>query len=325
MASKPTVTLTLAGDSEKLTKAFDQVGADAKQMEREISTASKGVVSAGQEAGKGFDTAIEGFDTADTRAMGFRDTITGVQDTMKGLTDDSLSLGDRLLTLGMGVGDLASGFVNLLLPALRTMWTTLVTNVIPAIWSTTSALLASPITWIVLGIIALIAILILLVTHWDQVKAVVGNVVNWIVDRWSGLMGWFAGVPGWFGRIFGAVGSAIGGAFKSAINFVIGLVNGGINKINWLLDRVNDVSGIVGIPAVPHIPHVPRLHSGGIVPGPMGSEQLAILQASEKVTPRGESGGGGVALRVAPGGDAEVGSLIDRLVQTGVITAVAVS
>lgn len=57
-------------------------------------------------------------DEVDTKAMGFRDTITGVQDTMKGLSDASLSTGDRLLTLGMGIGDLGSAGYNLLAPAM---------------------------------------------------------------------------------------------------------------------------------------------------------------------------------------------------------------
>jgi polyhydroxyalkanoate synthesis regulator phasin len=59
----------------------------------------------------------EASDEVDTKAMGFRDTITGVQDTMKGLSDTSLSTGDRLLTLGAGIGDLGSAGYNLLVPA----------------------------------------------------------------------------------------------------------------------------------------------------------------------------------------------------------------
>jgi methyl-accepting chemotaxis protein len=64
-----------------------------------------------------------GFDKVDQGAMGFRDTITGVQDTMTGFQAlmgqgeaASETLGDKLLILGTGVGDLASGMVNLILP-----------------------------------------------------------------------------------------------------------------------------------------------------------------------------------------------------------------
>ncbi|UOZ10549.1 hypothetical protein [Amycolatopsis sp. WQ 127309] len=60
----------------------------------------------------------EASDEVDTRAMGFRDTVTGVQDTLKGLSDQSLSTGDRLFTLGAGIGDLGSAGYNLLVPAM---------------------------------------------------------------------------------------------------------------------------------------------------------------------------------------------------------------
>lgn len=319
MASKPTVTLTLAGDEKKLTEAFDRVGAASKSMSDKVDDAGRSM----RNSSKSFDTAIEGFDTVDTRAMGFRDTITGVSDTMKGLTDDSLSLEEKLLTLGMGIGDLASGFVNLLLPSLRTFWTTLTTSVIPAVWSFTTALLSNPITWVIIGIAALIAIIVLLVKHWDWVKDAASTAAGWVRDRWNDLMGWFGGIPAWFGRIFGGIGDAISGAFKSVINWVI-------DRLNWLIGVANKV--IYGINLVnpfsdiPSIPNVPRLHTGTArVPGAPGEESLAILQAGETVTPAGSAGGGGaVGLYVAPGGDQEVGSLIDRLVQTGVITAVAV-
>ena len=42
-----------------------------------------------------------------------------------------------------------------------------------ATWAFNAALLANPLTWIVLGIVALIAALVLLVKHWDTVKRVV--------------------------------------------------------------------------------------------------------------------------------------------------------
>lgn len=52
-------------------------------------------------------------------------------------------------------------------------------------WAFTAALLANPITWIVLGVVALIAGLVLLVTHWDAVKAAAGDAIGWIVEKWA--------------------------------------------------------------------------------------------------------------------------------------------
>lgn len=39
---------------------------------------------------------------------------------------------------------------------------------------------------------------------------------------------------------------------------------------------------------------IPKFHSGGVVPGPVGSEQLAMLQGGETVLPIGAQGGGSV-------------------------------
>lgn len=292
MGSKPTVTLTLAGDESKLTDAFDKVGAASKSMADKVDDSSKDMRSAGDR----FDTLTESADGAESKFMGFHDVLDGVKGGLETLADPSASLTDKLIGLGQAGADIAGGLASFLIPALQTMWTTLTTTVIPAIWSFTSALLANPITWIVIGVAALIAALILLVTHWDQVKQVVGAVVNWIVDRWNGLMSWFAGIPAWFGRIFSGIGDAIGSAFKSAINFVIGLVNWVIDRINWLLDRINDASGIVGIPAIPHIPHIPRMHTGGVVPGMPGQEVMTILQAGERVSTSGQGGGVGLVV-----------------------------
>ena len=313
VASKPTVTLTLAGDEKKLTEAFERVGAASKSMSDQVDDSSKTMRTAGDR----FEATTERFDTLDTRAMGFRDTLTGLQDGFKGLTDDSDSLLDTLLLLGFGIGDLASGFVNFLLPMLRTFWTTLVESVIPAVWSFTSALLANPITWVVIGIAALIAIIVLLVKHWDWVKEAASNAAGWVRDRWNDLMGWFAGIPAWFGRIFGAVGDAISGAFKGALNWVI-------DRLNWLVDRANDL--IYGINLVnpfndiPAIPHIPRMHTGGVVPGAPGTESLAILQAGERVTAANSAAGGG-AVTIAFTGDTNsaFASAFQMLVQTGQI------
>src|ERR1700749_4520453 len=105
------VTLTFAGETKGLTAAAD-----------ESTTALRKVGSASDEAAGGFHRAGEAADAVDTKAMGFRDTITGVQDTMTGLqkiTSGQGSLADGLFQLGAGVGDLGSGFYNFLIPALQ--------------------------------------------------------------------------------------------------------------------------------------------------------------------------------------------------------------
>ncbi len=59
---------------------------------------------------------------------------------------------------------------------------------------------------------------------------------------------------------------------------------------------------------------IPKLHSGGVVPGPAGSETLALLQAGERVIPRG-GGGGGIVVNVAGSiiGPSGVDELMDMM------------
>jgi phage-related protein len=94
---------------------FDRVGQAAESAGKKMHESSSG----GEQMGRGIDRATEAADTLDTRAMGYRDTLTGVQDSMNGVS--MIANGDLFngfLTLGMGVGDLASGFANFLLPNL---------------------------------------------------------------------------------------------------------------------------------------------------------------------------------------------------------------
>jgi hypothetical protein len=315
MANKPTVTLTLAGDEDRLTDAFDRVGASSKQMTDKVDDSSKGM----HDAGTRLDSLTESADGAEGKFMGFHDVLDGVKGGLETLADPSASLTDKLIGLGQAGADIAGGLASFLLPALQTMWTTLTTTVIPAVWSFTSALLANPITWVVLGVAALIGVLYLLGARWDDVKNVVGTVINWIVDRWTGLMSWFSGVPDWFGRIFGAIGNAISGAFKSVINWIV-------DRLNWLIDLANKV--IYGINVVSpfsdisSIPHVPHMHTGGIAPGMPGQETLAVLQGRERVlSPASSVGqGGGAAIAFSGDTDSAFASAFQYLVQTGVIT-----
>lgn len=318
MASKPTVELTLSGDEKKLTEAFARVGQASKGMADDVDRSSKDMVSA---SGDAQGRLTEGFDTTDTRAMGFRDTITGLQDGFKGLSDDSLGLGERLLLLGTGVGDLASGMVNFVIPTLASFGRTLFTKAIPAVWGFTTALLANPLTWIVLGIIALIAAIVLMIVHWDKVKAVVSNVIRWIRDRWNGIVDWFKGIPGRIGAALGNIGTVIGNVFKGAINFLIDGLNWGIDRVNDLIHGINAATSLIpGVGAIPDIPHVSRLHGGGVVPGMVGSEQMMMLQAGERVIPRGQDGNsGGGRLEVVGDADGAVATMIKKLIRDGVL------
>ncbi len=75
------------------------------------------------------------------------------------------------------------------------------TPVIASVWSFTTALLANPVTWIVIGIIGLIVALIALWRNWDAVTAwcqgAWNGFVTGISDGFQQVMDWFGALPGW--------------------------------------------------------------------------------------------------------------------------------
>lgn len=145
--SKPTVTLTLAGDADKLDRVFAETGQAADKMEAQLKAAAAGSDAAFSgssdriresttrtrkafddtaESSKRFDEVGERFDQLDTRAMGFRDGVTGAQDSMTSLA--SFARGDfqnGLLYAGSGLSDLGSSMYNSVIPSIKQTVTTM--------------------------------------------------------------------------------------------------------------------------------------------------------------------------------------------------------
>lgn len=88
-----------------------------------------------------------------------------------------------------------------------------------SIWAANVALLANPITWIILAIVALIAIIILLVMNWDAVVAFLSTV-------WQGFVDWFIGVMdaflGWWNGLWTAVWEWIVSVWNNIVAGVTG-------------------------------------------------------------------------------------------------------
>lgn len=292
MANGNTVTITLAGDPKPAEDAFKRV--------------SKASDDAGKHTEDSFDRAKEKTDELDTKSMGFRDTLTGIQDGTKGIkqaADGNWGF-DTLLLLGTGVGDLASGFTNFLIPATKAMKIEQL--------GLNLAFLSSPLTWIILAIIALIVIIVLIATKttwfqdiwkkvWGGIKDAAHAVGSWfkdtlwnkwikgafdaISDKVKDLWDWFKKAPGRLKDFFKDIAGFITAPFKAAFNLISDLWNNTIGRLSWTIPSW--IPGIGG--KTISAPQLPKFHSGGTVPGAPGSEMLAILQAGEKVTPAGQS------------------------------------
>lgn len=347
MSSKPTVTVTLAGDEQRLTKAFDNTGSAALKMQDQVSSASRGM----SEVGSAGDRMTETFDTAETRFTGFYDTIGGTKDALAAFSDESLSTSDKLIALGQAGADLAGGMVGFVIPAVQGMWaklmaTSAATATLAAVqtgWNAITAastvamgalnavIRANPILFMVGLLAVLVGAFMLLwnksegfrnffIGMWNGIKSVVGGVVNWIKGAFNGVVSFFSGLPGRIGSALGALGGIAKNIFKGAVNGVVDALNWFLDhSINWLINRVNDVSGAIGIPAIPTIPHIPRMHAGGTVPGPLGRERMIIAQGGEEVTTRGRAGGGGTTVEFVGDTDSAMASAFMKLVRTGAI------
>jgi hypothetical protein len=199
-------------------------------------------------------------------------------------------------------------------------------------WVWNASLWASPITWIVLGIVALIAVIVLIATKttwfqdlwrvtWGWIKDAAEAVGKWFVDTlwgvyikgtWDGIVAgviwlkdnivtqfnawksvaqsagdFLMGIPGRIATAFKAVTNAILWPFKTAFNMVSTAWNNTVGRLSWTIPGWVPVVGGNSISA----PKLPQWHTGGIVPGSMGQEVLAVLKAGERVTAGVGSGG----------------------------------
>lgn len=123
------------------------------------------------------------------------------------------------------------------------------------------AMFANPVTWIVLGIMALIAVIVLLVMHWDKVTAALQTAWEWIknvataiwdhlVAAWQGFVNIITAlVMPAFNAIWGSVSKIIQ-AFQGG-GFLAGIKQIGVSIIQWLLTPVQKLLGMLSkIPGI---------------------------------------------------------------------------
>ena len=139
---------------------------------------------------------------------------------------------------------------------------------------------------------------------WTGLTNIFSKLGSWFGERWNDVTNALANVSAWFGNMFTSaynavknafssigsffsgvwdtvksifvnagqmVGSAVGGAFRSAVNAVLGtienVVNGFIGMINGVLDTVRGLPGLGWVGSVGYV-SLPRLARGGIVDSP---------------------------------------------------------
>lgn len=156
-------------------------------------------------------------------------------------------------------------------------------------WAWNIAQLASPTTWIILAIAALIAIIVVIATKTDWFQRAWRNSWKWIKDAAANTWDWLKKVPGWIGTAFAKVANFITLPFRAAFNLVATAWNSTVGRLSWTVPGW--VPGIGGNSI--SVPHIPRFHTGGVVPGRPGTEVPIMAMAGEEIRWPGNRGAGG--------------------------------
>lgn len=131
------------------------------------------------------------------------------------------------------------------------IWTKVATA---AQWLFNTALYGCPVVWIVAGIMAIIAAVVLLVKYWD-------NVVVWFKKLWNSIVGIFKAaweaikkiwsvVTGWFSNLWGGIKAGAGKAWEGVKN-TISKAREGVQKAwgsvkGWFSNLWNGVKNVTG-------------------------------------------------------------------------------
>lgn len=188
--------------------------------------------------------------------------------------------------------------------------TAVVALVTAAQWAWNAAQLASPTTWIVLAILALIGVIVLIATKTDWFQRAWRASWNWIKKAALNVWDWLKDLPKRTGEVFGKIAHFITAPYRAAFNFIADAWN---NTVGGLHFTVPDwIPGIGGNSVT--MPKLRHFHTGvSRVPGGPGSEMLAVLQGGEEVRSRSgvadDASGGWVAIR----GDAVIDALVEAI------------
>lgn len=208
----------------------------ADSLRRGFTTVQSGAVRAGQGVASLATSAARLGRQAAIAAAG------GLKSAASSLLSLTRSAGTAAVA---ALRNMTAGMARMAAQAIRTAVMAL-PGLIAGVWSFTAALLANPITWIVLAIIALVAVIILLWRNWDKVTAA-------FLIGWQFIKNVFAMGKQWVVEGITAIGTYITSKFTEFKNsgaallqaFVDGLksmvmqpyevVKGGLSKLRNLL------------------------------------------------------------------------------------------
>lgn len=311
--AKSQVTLTFAGDSKSLEKAFDRVGAGAKDMAADMDQAAskaKGLGSAVDRTG----SVVGG---TESKFMGTADVLDGLATTM------GLNI-DRQIELARGFGDMAGGIENLKgtlssgVDGLQKMagavkdnasaYATKAANIAKAGAATAAhtiktaaqtvatnaatiaqrafnlAMTANPVLLVVTALAALATGLVIAYKKSETFRRIVDGAFGAVKDAAQGALDVVLGIVG---------------AVKKVLEWLGILDRKGADSAKQFSAAMDDVQADARRGAQAAGAQVPgsftggrdlvRRHAGGIVPGPRGAPTPILALGGERVLPVGRS------------------------------------
>jgi hypothetical protein len=301
------VTLTFAGETAGAEQAFDRVGASAEQMTVRVT--------------QGTNEVAERFDYLSSQSSLLSGGIGDVGGALTLAFGEDNPIGQFGAEMER-VGGIVMGFTGLMDLAVFATNNLKVATLAKAAadkvgavrqWAMNSALLASPITWIIGGIVLLVAAIVLIATKTDWFSRAWRVSWKWVKDAASNTWEFLKKIPGWVGSAFAKVADYISRPYRAAFNAIARAWNSTIGRLSW---SVPDwIPGIGGNSI--SVPNLPTFHAGGTVPGFPGEEVLIRAMAGEKVSATGRGGGGEIVIR---GDGSQLADALVEIIKMAMIT-----
>lgn len=211
------------------------------------------------------------FEKAKPHLSDMKETLTGIVDGLKPIVNAFIDNFPLIKELVIGAAIAIGTFktIALGLNAVSTVITVLGTlkgillGTTTATWGLNTALLANPLTWVVVGIAAVVAAGVLLWRNWDTIKEkalelwdkmveIFGNVGTWFAEKWNAVKdATIEGVTAMWNSIVETLGN-IGEWFsekwesvkEGTVNFLVSMgeaISEGFENIKqWIVDKVTE-------------------------------------------------------------------------------------
>lgn len=146
-----------------------------------------------------------------------------LSDMMPGLQAFGSWLGDNVWVLGV-----VAGVIGTALVLATYAWAA-------SIWAANAAWLASPITWIIIGILALIAAIVYIATQTTFFQDLWANVWGFIQDTITNVGNFIGTVLNWIGETWATVWGAVSTFAQAVWAGIVGFITGYINMVLFII------------------------------------------------------------------------------------------